>query len=69
MSSFNSSINQKTDKNKNNGWEAKTSGNKEPSWYSNIERPLKFSKLVNNIPSSAGGEPVDVVVVGGGIAV
>jgi glycine/D-amino acid oxidase-like deaminating enzyme/nitrite reductase/ring-hydroxylating ferredoxin subunit len=68
MSSFNGSINQKRDNNKNNGWENKTSGNKEPFWYANIEQPIKFAKLANNIPSSVGGEPVDVVVVGGGIA-
>jgi hypothetical protein len=37
MSSFNDSINQKRDNNKNNGWENKTSGNKEPSWYANID--------------------------------
>src|SRR5215208_4172064 len=67
MSSFNGSISRKTDNNKNS-WETKTSGNKEPSWYSNIERPIKFAKLVNNIPSFAGGEPVDAVIVGGGIA-
>jgi glycine/D-amino acid oxidase-like deaminating enzyme/nitrite reductase/ring-hydroxylating ferredoxin subunit len=54
--------------NNTNGWENKTSGNKESSWYANIEQPIKFAKLTNNIPSSAGGEPVDVVVIGGGIA-
>src|SRR5215211_2473900 len=68
MSSFNGSINQKRDNIKNNGWENKTSGNKEPFWYANIEQPIKFAKLANNIPSSVGREPVDVVVVGGGIA-
>src|SRR5918993_527757 len=54
--------------NNTNDWENKTSGNKEPSWYANIEQPIKFAKLANNIPSSEGGEPVDVVVIGGGIA-
>ena len=54
--------------NNTNGWENKTSGNKESSWYANIEQPIKFTKLANNIPSSEGGEPVDVVVIGGGIA-
>jgi glycine/D-amino acid oxidase-like deaminating enzyme/nitrite reductase/ring-hydroxylating ferredoxin subunit len=67
MSSFNDSINQKGDNNKN-GWENKTSGNKEPSWYTNIEQPIRFTKLANSIPSSAEEEPVDVVVIGGGIA-
>jgi glycine/D-amino acid oxidase-like deaminating enzyme/Rieske Fe-S protein len=50
--------------NKDNNWENKTSGNKEPSWYANIEQPIKFTKLTNNITSSAA---VDVVIVGGGI--
>jgi glycine/D-amino acid oxidase-like deaminating enzyme/nitrite reductase/ring-hydroxylating ferredoxin subunit len=54
--------------NSTNGWENKTSGNKEPSWYIDIEQPIKFTKLANNIPSSSGGESVDVVVIGGGIA-
>lgn len=67
MSSFNSSINQNRNNN-NNSWEKRTSGSKEPSWYSNIEQPIKFAKLANNIPSSAKMEPVDVVVIGGGIA-
>jgi glycine/D-amino acid oxidase-like deaminating enzyme/nitrite reductase/ring-hydroxylating ferredoxin subunit len=65
MSSFN--VIEKGDNN-TNGWENKTSGNKEPSWYANIEQPIKFAKLANTIPSSQGGEPVDVVVIGGGIA-
>jgi glycine/D-amino acid oxidase-like deaminating enzyme/nitrite reductase/ring-hydroxylating ferredoxin subunit len=67
VSSFNSSINQNRNNN-NNSWEKRTSGSKEPSWYSNIEQPIKFAKLANNIPSSAKVEPVDVVVIGGGIA-
>src|ERR671913_1314189 len=54
--------------NNTNDWENKTSGNKDPSWYANIEQPIKFAKLANNIPSPEGGEPVDVVVIGGGIA-
>jgi glycine/D-amino acid oxidase-like deaminating enzyme/nitrite reductase/ring-hydroxylating ferredoxin subunit len=65
MSSFN--VIEKGDNNAN-GWENKTSGNKEPSWYTNIEQPIKFAKLANNIPSSPRGEPVDVVIIGGGIA-
>ncbi len=35
--------------NNTNDWENKTSGNKEPSWYANIEQPIKFTKLANNI--------------------
>ena len=67
MSSLNGSVNQNGNNN-NNSWEKKTSGNKEPSWYSNIEQPIKFAKLANNIPSSAEVEPVDGVIIGGGIA-
>ena len=67
MSSFNGSINQNGNDN-NDSWEKKTSGNNEPSWYSNIEQPIKFVRLASNIPSSAEVEPVDVVVIGGGIA-
>jgi glycine/D-amino acid oxidase-like deaminating enzyme/Rieske Fe-S protein len=67
MSSFNGSINQKRDNNKN-GWESKTSGSKEPFWYTNIGQPIKFTKLANDIPSLSEGEPVDVVVIGAGIA-
>jgi glycine/D-amino acid oxidase-like deaminating enzyme/nitrite reductase/ring-hydroxylating ferredoxin subunit len=67
LSSFNGSINQNRNNN-NNSWEKRTSGSKEPFWYSNIEQPIKFAKLANNIPSSAKVEPVDVVVIGGGIA-
>ncbi len=53
-----------------NNWENKTSGNKEPSWYANIEEEsVKFAKLTRSIPSSSLGEvAVDVVIVGGGIA-
>jgi glycine/D-amino acid oxidase-like deaminating enzyme len=55
--------------NNTNDWENKTSGDKESSWFVNIEQPIKFTKLANNIPSSEGvGELVDVVVIGGGIA-
>ena len=67
MSSFNDSINQNKNNN-NNSWEKKTSGSRESSWYFNIEQPIKFTKLTSNIPSSAEVEPVDVVVIGGGIA-
>jgi hypothetical protein len=50
-----------------NNWENKTSGNKEPSWYANIEEEsVKFAKLTRSIPSSSLGEvAVDVVIVGG----
>jgi heterodisulfide reductase subunit A-like polyferredoxin len=65
MNSFNAI---KKRDNDTNSWENKTSGNKEPSWYTNIEQPIKFAKLANNIPSSEGGKPADVVVIGGGIA-
>jgi glycine/D-amino acid oxidase-like deaminating enzyme len=54
-----------------NNWENKTSGNKEPSWYANIEEEsVKFAKLTHNIPSPSSGEvaAVDVVIVGAGIA-
>ena len=41
MSSFN--VIEKGNNN-TNGWENKTSGNKESSWYANIEQPIKFAK-------------------------
>jgi glycine/D-amino acid oxidase-like deaminating enzyme/nitrite reductase/ring-hydroxylating ferredoxin subunit len=55
---------------KDESWERSTSGNNEPSWYVNIEEPIKSIKLTDNIPSSSseGEEPMDVAVVGGGIA-
>jgi glycine/D-amino acid oxidase-like deaminating enzyme len=56
------------DNNNNNSWDNKTSGDKEPSWYANIEQPIRFGKLTYNISSSSSGEVVDVIVVGGGIA-
>jgi hypothetical protein len=46
------SIKQKEGDNNKNNWENKTSGNKEPSWYANIEQPIKFGKLAYNISSS-----------------
>jgi glycine/D-amino acid oxidase-like deaminating enzyme/nitrite reductase/ring-hydroxylating ferredoxin subunit len=55
----------KGDNNKN-GWENKTSGNKESSWFANLEQQIKFVKLTNNI--SLSGNVVDVIIVGGGIA-
>ncbi|MDQ3839703.1 MAG: FAD-dependent oxidoreductase [Thermoproteota archaeon] len=51
-----------------NNWENITSGSNESSWYANIEEPIKSSKLTYNIPSSSSGEPVDVAIIGGGIA-
>ena len=51
-----------------NFWENITSGSNESSWYANIEEPIKSSKLTYNIPSSSSGEPVDVAIIGGGIA-
>src|SRR5918997_108213 len=59
-------IKQEDGDNSKNNWENKTSGDKEPSWYANIEQPIKFGKLTYNISSS--GEVVDVIIVGGGIA-
>ena len=56
-------------KKKDESWENKTSGNNEPSWYANIEEPIKSIKLTDNIPSSLlEGDPVEVAVKGGGIA-
>ena len=59
-------IKQEDRDNSKNNWENKTSGDKEPSSYANIEQPIKFGKLTYNISSS--GEVVDVIVVGGGIS-
>ena len=55
---------------KDESWERSTSGNNEPSWYVNIEEPIKSIKLTDNIPSSSseGEEPMDAAVIGGGIA-
>ena len=36
--------------NSTNGWENKTSGNKEPSWYSDIEQPIKFAMMKTLFP-------------------
>ena len=56
-------------KKKDESWENRTSGNNEPSWYANIEEPIKSIKLTDNIPSSLlEGDPVEVAVIGGGIA-
>ena len=67
MNTIKDSAKQKeAENNKDNNWENKTSGNKEPSWYANIEQPIKFTKLTNNITYST--PVVDVVIVGGGIA-
>ncbi|HET9356678.1 MAG TPA: FAD-dependent oxidoreductase [Nitrososphaeraceae archaeon] len=49
-------------------WENITSGNNESSWYANLEEPIKSAKLTDNVLSSLGGEPVDVAIIGGGIA-
>ena len=66
MSTNKDPIKQEDGDNSKNNWENKTSGDKEPSWYANIEQPIKFGKLTYNISSS--GEVVDVIIVGGGIA-
>lgn len=49
-------------------WENITSGNNESSWYANLEEPIKSAKLTDSVLSSLGGEPVDVAIIGGGIA-
>jgi glycine/D-amino acid oxidase-like deaminating enzyme/nitrite reductase/ring-hydroxylating ferredoxin subunit len=49
-------------------WENITSGNNESSWYANLEKPIKSAKLTDSVLSSLGGEPVDVAIIGGGIA-
>ena len=52
----------------NYSWENITSGNNESSWYTNLEEPIKSAKLTDSVLSSLGGEPVDVAIIGGGIA-
>jgi glycine/D-amino acid oxidase-like deaminating enzyme/nitrite reductase/ring-hydroxylating ferredoxin subunit len=52
----------------NYSWENITSGNNESSWYANLEEPIKSTKLTDSVLSSLGGEPVDVAIIGGGIA-
>ena len=49
-------------------WENITSGNNESSWYANLEEPIKSAKLTDSVLSSLGEEPVDVAIIGGGIA-
>lgn len=68
MNTIKDSIKQKDGDNNKNSWDDKTSGDKEPSWYANIEQPIKFDKLTYNISSTSPEEVIDVVVVGGGIA-
>jgi glycine/D-amino acid oxidase-like deaminating enzyme len=53
---------------KNESWENWTSGNNEPSWYADIEEPIKSVKLTDTLPSTSLEEPLDVAVIGGGIA-
>jgi glycine/D-amino acid oxidase-like deaminating enzyme/nitrite reductase/ring-hydroxylating ferredoxin subunit len=56
----------KDEKEKN--WYNKTSGRRESPWYGNIEQPIKYSKLISNIPPpSSSGAIIDVLIVGGGI--
>jgi hypothetical protein len=45
MNRIKDSIKQKEGDNSKNSWDNKTSGDKEPSWYANIEQPIKFGKL------------------------
>jgi glycine/D-amino acid oxidase-like deaminating enzyme/nitrite reductase/ring-hydroxylating ferredoxin subunit len=52
----------------NNSWDDKTSGDKESSWFTNIEQPIKFDKLTHNISFTSPEEEIDVIIVGGGIA-
>jgi glycine/D-amino acid oxidase-like deaminating enzyme len=66
MSSLKGSIKQTEGDNNKNGRENKTSGNKESSWFANLEQPIKFAKLTDNI--SLSGNVVDVIIIGGGIA-
>lgn len=69
MNTIKDPIKQKDEDNNKNSWDNKTSGDKEPSWFANMEQPIKFDKLTYNISSSStSGEEVDVIVVGGGIA-
>jgi glycine/D-amino acid oxidase-like deaminating enzyme/nitrite reductase/ring-hydroxylating ferredoxin subunit len=49
-------------------WYNKTSGNNEPAWFANIEEPIKFSELRNDIRLPSSEEIIDVIIVGGGIA-
>jgi glycine/D-amino acid oxidase-like deaminating enzyme/nitrite reductase/ring-hydroxylating ferredoxin subunit len=49
-------------------WENITSGSNKTSWYADIVEPIKSAKLTANIPSFPSGEPVDAVIIGGGIA-
>ena len=48
-------------------WENISSGKNESVWYANIEAPIKSNRLMGDFPSSSE-DPVDVVVIGGGIA-
>jgi aspartate oxidase len=66
MASPKDSIKQSEGDNNENGWENKSSGNKQSSWFANLEQPMEFAKLTDNISSSE--KAVDVVIVGGGIA-
>ena len=66
MRSFNGSkleLNEEYD----DSWENISSGKNESVWYANIEAPLKSNKLMGDFPSSSK-DPVDVVVIGSGIA-
>jgi glycine/D-amino acid oxidase-like deaminating enzyme len=42
-------------------WEVQSSGQTESSWFSNVQHPLRYNKLSQNISS-------DVAIIGGGIA-
>jgi hypothetical protein len=66
MASPKDSIKQSEGDNNENGWENKSSGNKQSSWFANLEQPMEIAKLTDNISSSE--KAVEVVIVGGGIA-
>src|SRR5919106_1475665 len=50
-------------------WEKSTSGNNKSSWYADMEEPIKSIKLTDSDSlTSSEKEPIDVAVIGGGIA-
>jgi heterodisulfide reductase subunit A-like polyferredoxin len=61
------SHNESKQKEEDENWEKSTSGNNKPSWYAKVKEPIKPIKLLDSI-SLIGRHPVDVVIVGGGIA-
>jgi glycine/D-amino acid oxidase-like deaminating enzyme/nitrite reductase/ring-hydroxylating ferredoxin subunit len=56
-------------KEEDENWEKSTSGSNKSSWYADMEEPIRSIKLTNSDSfTSSGREPIDVVVIGGGIA-